>query len=233
MSYLSSTEVSTIRSLAAESAFSLNHRTDLPPRPKTTDPNHQGPRARIFTCGPHTKAPTNDPAPSSTEPAPLPAPKGKHHRPPTPATTPADEPAPAPVTEEPGYTVIDLRYRRVRWQHTPTHTDQHHQHDQHSQHDQYGHGILIDLDAYRAQALARSRPPTPPRTPLRQPDPHPRRRSTRVRRYTHDLNPDDRAEFATLRNTIRRYLNQPHTPTQDPNPSTNPSTNPTPNKGVA
>lgn len=198
MTYLSSTDLSAVRSLAAESAFSLSHRTDLPPQHKIRDQSDETPRARIYTRESNPE-PTPKPAPTTEAFA---TPKGKHHRrpTPTPSLTPEPESAPEPVTEESGYTMIDLRHRRVRWQHTPT--------DSHGGRREHGYGILIDLDVYRTRALARSSPPLPVRTPLRQPTPYMRRRSKRVRGYTRDLVPDERAEFATLRNTIRRYLDQ-------------------------
>ena len=96
--------------------------------------------------------------------------------------------------------MIDLRHRRVHWQYTPTNSQGDHHPD--------GYGMLIDLDAYRAHTLARLRPAGPPRTPLHPPAGQMRRRSSRVRGYVRDLVPDERAEFATLRNTIRRYLDQ-------------------------
>lgn len=213
MTYLASADLLAVRSLTAEHAFSLNHRTDLPPRRRTFDQEQEGSRARIFTSKQCLKsAPKPSPSTSgtirtdsgrrttdrlegggseraTTSTGVLPAPKGKHHR-----------PEPEPLAEAPGYTVIDLRHRRVRWQYTPTNS-QGHQHE-------HGYGMLIDLDAYRTHALARLRPTTPPRTQPPQPTGHLRRRSTRVRGYTRDLAPDERAEFATLRNTIRRYLDR-------------------------
>lgn len=112
------------------------------------------------------------------------APKGKHHR-------------PEPADEEAGFTVIDLRDQDTgfRLRTEPDH--------------RRGPGamaVIIELDAYRTHHTGQSPPPTTPEPAEAGPM---RRRSRRVRGYVRDLEPDERAEFATLRNTIRAYLGRP------------------------
>ena len=223
MTYLASADLLAVRSLAAESAFSLDHRVDL--LPKRSAPTSasgggggvgaEGRRARTFYSGlaqgpltqhrpgDSTATATGDrprtltPAPEHGQTVPSPTraqidaaarldPKGRHHR-----IEPAPEPE--PVDEDTGFTVIDLRDQdtgfRVRTE--PDH--------------RRGEGamaVVIELDAYRT-------PPGPaPTTPPPTEAGPVRRRSRRVRGYVRDLEPDERAEFATLRNTIRAYLGQ-------------------------
>ncbi|MGW8436698.1 hypothetical protein ACWGKS_16215 [Nocardiopsis sp. NPDC055879] len=175
MTYLASADLLAVRSLAAESAFSLDHRVDLPVKRSALGGNvgGEGNRARTFDSG--------------IDAAVLPAPRGRHHR-------PEPAPEPEPVDEDTGFTVIDLRDQdtgfRIRTE--PDH--------------QRGPGALamvIELDAYRT-------PPGPPPTTPSPAEAGPvRRRGRRVRGYVRDLEPDERAEFATLRNTIRAYLRRP------------------------
>ena len=178
MTYLASADLLAARSLAAESAFSLDHRVDLPVKHST--PGHsaqgEGSRARTFDSG--------------IDAAVLPAPKGRHHR-------PEPAPEPEPVDQDTGFTVIDLRDQDTgfRLRTEPDH--------------QRGEGalaVVIELDAYRTHHTGQSPPPTTPEPAEAGPV---RRRSRRVRGYVRDLEPDERAEFATLRNTIRAYLGRP------------------------
>ena len=175
MTYLASADLLAVRSLAAESAFSLDHRVDLPVKHST--PGHsaqgEGSRARTFDSG--------------IDAAVLPAPKGRHHR-------PEPAPEPEPVDQDTGFTVIDLRDQDTgfRLRTEPDH--------------QRGEGalaVVIELDAYRTPE---NQPPTTPEPAEAGPV---RRRGRRVRGYVRDLEPDERAEFATLRNTIRAYLGRP------------------------
>ena len=216
MTYFASADLLAVRSLPAESAFSLNHRVDLPLKTSVSTSASEmessigsegSRRARTFqsglaqgssaqhtpggtatTTGPRTLTLVPEPGQATrthtedehaADPAHL-TPKGKHHR-------------PEPKAQDTGFTVIDLRDQDTgfRLRTEPDH--------------RRGEGamaVVIELDAYRTPE---NPPPTTPSPVEAGPV---RRRSRRVRGYVRDLEPDDLAEFATLRNTIRAYLRQ-------------------------
>lgn len=134
MTYLASADLLAARSLAAESAFSLDHRVDLPVKRSTPGDSGGGQRNRARTFD------------SGIDAAVLPAPKGRHHR-------PEPAPAPEPVDEDPGFTVIDLRDQdtgfRIRT--APDH-----------QRGPGALAVVIELDDYRTHHTGQSPPPTPP-----------------------------------------------------------------------
>ena len=169
MTYLASTDLLAVRSLAAEHSFSLNHRTDLPPkRPGTTRTTaetaevHGLPRGRIFRPG-------------------LSGLSSEH---------------------EPGYTLFDLSERGIGWR---VRTDDANTDGATEGRCKSSTAVIFELDAFRGQRAPRTSADTAPTGAAGRVG---RRRGSRVRGYVRDLAPDERSEFATLRNTVRAYLHQ-------------------------
>lgn len=166
MTYLASTDLLAVRSLAAEHAFSLNQRTDLPPKRPAT--------ARTTSETAEVRGPS----------------RGRIFRPGLSAEY------------EPGYTLIDLSERGIGWR---VRTDDANTDGASEDRCESSTAVVFELDAFRTQRATRTSTDTTPTGAVGRGG---RRRGSRVRGYVRDLAPDERSEFATLRDSVRTYLHQ-------------------------